>query len=260
MRPLLTSFLAGCSAALIAGCTATAAGTVVPARDSAGIVGVGRSIPHVLPTNGELSAVLKSPVEDDGFPPSVGGPDVLSSWVPDGSDPACVGAVYPYSGKPYEGAPVRAVATRDWSGIHTRFWVKAGAVALASYRDAKTLFDRFVIQWRQCQGRAVILYHKPEEIGIPDYRNDITDVQVSDDMLTAVVLLSSSDRGSELSPDQRAVGLVYNCIIDVEVTDFHWRQTDPGGATQARDVVKLMRRKPAAPRNARSEVRLNPQF
>jgi hypothetical protein len=240
LRKLLTT-AALCCVALSAGCAITVAGTARPARDSAGIIGIGRSIPQVLPTDAELHAALRSKVQDSGFPPSVGGFDILSGWKPAGNDNAeCLGVTDPFVRAPYEGSAVRAVADRHWSGVKPRFWVNAGVVALASPRDAKALFTRFTGQWQRCRGRTVVVRHKSNDVGVPDYRNDITDVRVSDGMLTAVVTLSSSNNDSKPFPSERAIGIVYNCIIDVEVTDFYWRHGDLTTTKHAQTVVELM--------------------
>ena len=245
IRQLVIRPLAVCSVVLTAGCTVTVAGAGQPARDSAGIIGIGRTIPQILPTKNELSAVLGSGGEDFGFPPSVGGVSALSDFMPD-DGAACVGVVYPFNRYGYENSPVRAVAHQRWSAVETRFSVEAGAIALASSSDAKTLFTRFVGQWQRCQGQSVVLRHKPDEVGIPDYRHEILNVKASDAMLTAVVMLSSSGADNRPFPYERALGVAYNCIIDVEVADFRWRHDDALTTSHAKDVVKKMMAKAGA--------------
>jgi hypothetical protein len=60
-----------------------------------------------------------------------------------------------------------------------------------------------------------------------------------------VVILSSSDDPSPL-PSERAVGVAYNCILDVEVTEIGREQDDPIAASHAQDVAKLMMAKAGA--------------
>jgi PknH-like extracellular domain len=239
----MAGIAAVCAAVLTAGCAVTVAGKGEPARDSAGIVGVGRSITDVLPTRAELAAVLRSPVEDSGFPPSVGDSDVLSSFLP---EDACAGVAYPMLKDPYRGTPVRAVADKNWSGVDTRFRVQVGAVALASPRDARAVFARFVEQWQRCQGKSVVLKSGPDEVGIPDYRHEITGVSVTGPVLTAVVMLTSSGSDSLSLPNERAMAVAYNCIIDVEVTDFRWREGSAPTSGHARDVAEKMMTKAGA--------------
>ncbi len=137
------------------------------------------------------------------------------------------------------------VAHHEFDGIDDRFWIDVAAVALASPRDASELFDKFVGQWQRCQGKTLIYRHEPDEVGIPDYLSNITDVQSAGTMLTAVVLVSSSD-GHALSPDERAVGVAYNCILDVKVTEASGQHDDATTTGHARDVVKLMMAKAGA--------------
>jgi len=234
-----------CVALLAGGCTTAVTGVAEPARDSAGIIGIGRSIIQLIPTGTELSQVLNARVHDSDFPPSVGGLDALSGWMPPGTDPECAAVVFPFLKEPYQGSSARAAAQQHWSAIPDKFSVKAGAVALASPRDASELFARFVSQWRRCQGKTEVFRHSLDEVGIPDYLNRITDVKTVGAMLTAVVILSSSDDPSPL-PSERAVGVAYNCILDVEVTEIGREQDDPITASHAQDVAKLMMAKAGA--------------
>ncbi len=105
---LMVWVAAMCAVALCAGCAGTVNGTAEPARDSAGIIGIGRSIPQILPTSKELASALRSPVADDGFPPRVGGPDVLvpGREVADNDGAECVGVTDPFLKAPYRNAPV----------------------------------------------------------------------------------------------------------------------------------------------------------
>jgi hypothetical protein len=234
-----------CVALLASGCTMAVAGVAAPARDSAGIIGIGRSIDQLLPTGAELSQVLKVRVRESEFPPSVGGLDALSGWMPSGTDPQCAAVVYPFLKEPYRGSTARAAAEQHWSPIPGNFAVKAGAVALASPRDARSLFARFVSQWQGCQGKTEMFRHSPDETAIPDYLNLITDEKNTGAMLTAVVVLSTPDDPSPL-PSERAVGVAYNCILEVGVTEIGREEGKPVTAAHAQDIVKLMMAKAGA--------------
>jgi hypothetical protein len=237
---LLTALMAAvCAVALCAGCAGTVNGTAEPARDSAGIIGIGRSIPQILPTRTELASALRAPVDDDDFPPSVGGPDVLMPGrkVADSDGGQCVGVTDPSRKAAYRDAPVRAVAVQGWHGVKSNHWVDAGVIALASPRDAKTLFARFVGQWQRCQGKSVTL--RSAKSGAPEYRDDIAQVRNADQLLTAVVTLSSF-YDDVAFPSQRALGVAYNCLIDVNVTDFGFHLGDPATTGAAERVVNLM--------------------
>lgn len=228
-----------CAVALCAGCTATVSGTAEPARDSAGIIGIGRSIPQILPTTTQLDSALRSPVADDGFPPRVGDSSVLESGraVSDEDGGDCVGVTDPYLKAPYRNAPVRAAAIHVWDGVESDHWVDAGVIALASPRDAKALFARFAGQWQKCQGRSVTL--RSAKSKAPEYRDDISDVHNRDGLLTAVVTLSSF-YDNVAFPSERALGVVYNCIIDLNVTDFDFHGGDLATAERAERVFDVM--------------------
>jgi hypothetical protein len=228
-----------CAVALCAGCAGTVNGTAEPARDSAGIIGIGRSIPQILPTSKELASALRSPVADDGFPPRVGGRDVLvpGREVADNDGAECVGVTDPFLKAPYRNAPVRAVALQGWHGVESSHWVDAGVIALASPRDAKALFARFVGQWQQCQGRSVTL--RSAKSGAPEYRDDIAEVRNANGVLTAVVTLSSF-YDDVAFPSERALGVAYNCLIEVNVTDFDFHSGAAATTKRAETVFNMM--------------------
>lgn len=233
--------------AACAGCTGTVSGSAEPARDSAGIIGIGRSVPQILPTSSQLASALRSPAADDGYPPSVGGPDVLvpGREVSENDGAECLGVTDPFLKASYQGAPVRAVAIKGWHGVESSHWVDAGVIALASPHDARALFARFAKQWQRCQGRNVTLRNAKSKA--PEYRNDIAAVQEANGVLTAVVTLSSF-YDNVAFPSERALGVAYNCIIDLNVTDFDSRDGDPATAERAEAVFDLMAAKAGDPR------------
>jgi PknH-like extracellular domain len=238
-RRLTERIAAVCVIALSVGCAHSVSGTAEPARDSAGIIGIGRSVPKILPTSVQLTSALQSRFVDDGFPPSVGGSEVLMSGrvVSDRDGAGCVGVTDPVLNATYRDAPVRAVAIQGWHGVESDHWVDAGVVALASPRDAKALFARLVGQWQRCQGKSVTLRSVKSQA--PEFRDDITGVRNADGLLTAVVtLLSFYDNIA--FPSERAVGVAYNCIIDVNVTDFAFHRGDPATAQSAKAVFNVM--------------------
>lgn len=228
-----------CAVALCAGCTSTVSGTAEPARDSAGIIGIGRSVPQILPTAKELASALRSAVAEDGFPPSVGGPDVLVSGreVSDIDGAGCLSVTDPFLKARYQNSSVRAAAIQRWDGLESNHWVDAGVIALASPHDAEALFAQFVGQWQGCQGKSVTL--RTAKTGTPEYREDITDVHDVNGLLTAVVTLTSF-YDSVAFPSERALGVAYNCIIDLNVTDFDFHHGDPATAQRAEAIFDVM--------------------
>jgi hypothetical protein len=126
---------------------------------------------------------------------------------------------------------------QGWHGVKSSHWVDAGVIALASPRDAKALFARFVGQWQRCQAKSVTL--RSAKSGAPEYRDDIAQVRNADQLLTAVVTLSSF-YDNVAFPSQRALGVAYNCLIDVNVTDFGFHLGDPATTAGAERIVDLM--------------------
>lgn len=255
MRNTLTALASGAALTLTAGCACTVTGAPVPTRDSAGILGVGRTIGRVLPNDAELSAVLNDNLSSHGFPPIVGGVTALPNGIRDSMDASeieCLGVTSPDMRAVYEKSSVRAVATEDaddWDdpnhAVGHSYSVNVGAMALTSPADAHALFATFVNQWQQCQGKTMTVYQKPGGSG--DQLHQISVVHTAGDVLTAVVMLSVPATHTEPIPEQRAVGVAMNCIVDVDFSDSGWRNGDPISADQAVAVAEQMLAKvPAA--------------
>jgi hypothetical protein len=219
---------------MLAGCTTSVDGTARPAH-SAGLIGVGSSIAQVLPNDAELSAALGIRVSTSGEPPVVGGPDMMPDGIRDNTDASeiqCLGVTHPLMKWVFKNAPVRAAAY-SLANLNISF----GVVALASPSDARALFSAFADQWRQCQGKTMVVYHAE---GGPDLLHAITAVNASDAMLTAMVMASSPADRTAPFPDERALGVAANCIVDVEVSDTSWHPADPPPDNQAATIANLM--------------------
>jgi hypothetical protein len=247
MRHLLIALALASAGALTSGCTATVNGSPQPAANEANIVGLGRQIAQVLPTDAELSGALGAAVSSSGLPPMVGGLDALPDGIRDGiqaSEIECLGVTAPFMQKVFEDAPVRATATQrfdnwsDWWSPSPSYSGTVGAIALASPPDAQGLFTQFVEQWQQCKGKTMVLYHPTSSPG--DRLQEITDVQVQDGTISAVVMGSDSETHNPPSPDQRALAVASNCIVGVELRNSRWRKGDPVSSDLAVRVAKLM--------------------
>jgi hypothetical protein len=75
--------------------------------------------------------------------------------------------------------------------------------------------------------------------GTPEYRDDIAQVRNADELLTTVVTLSSF-YDDVAFPSQRALGVAYNCLIDINVTDFGFHLGDPATTAAAERVFNVM--------------------
>ena len=230
---------------VLAGCTTTVDGDARTVGSSSGIVGIGREIVGVLPDSQELHVALGTSMDDNEFPPTVGGLRVLPDGIRDGNDASeiqCLGVTFANTRKVYEKSSVRAVALHNWDnwgqGLGVRgLSVQVGALALASPSDARALFNAFATQWRQCQGKTMVLYHAA---GGADQLLEITRVQATDNMLSAIVMGSSPATHTAASPDERALGVAANCIVDVEVHDSSWRTGDPAPHNLAVKIAQTM--------------------
>jgi hypothetical protein len=232
---------------LTAGCVTTVSGSGRPSTGAGGIVGVGRDIPRVLPDDADFIAALGTSVSDGGFPPSVGSLDMLPDGIrtdQDASEIECLGVTSPFMRKMYENSSVQAVASQRWDnwdkGRSGNYSVDAGAIALKNPADARALFGTFANQWPKCEGKTMILYHAG---GGPDQYLQITNVRVTDDMLSAIVMSSSPATHTPASPDERAVGVSMNCIVDVSVSDSSWRTGDPMPQNMAATLAETMLKK-----------------
>jgi PknH-like extracellular domain len=253
MRHLVMVLALASAGALTSGCTATVNGNPQPAANAADIVGVGRPIAQVLPTDAELSGALGTAVSSIGLPPMVGGLDALPDGIRDGtqaSEIQCLGVIAPFMQKVFEDAPVRATATQrfdnwsDWWTAGPSYSVTVGAIALAAPSDARGLFSKFAEQWQQCQGKTMVLFHPASSPG--DHLQEIIDVHTTDTTISAVVMDSDSETHNAPSPAQRALAVVSNCIVGVKLSDSRWLKGDPVSSDLAVRVANLMAAKVGA--------------
>jgi hypothetical protein len=231
-------------AMLATGCVTTVSGTGRPATGAGGIVGVGRDIARLLPDGGDFMSALGTNVSDSGFPPSVGTLDTLPDGIrtdQDASEIECLGVTSPFMKKVYESSSVQAVATQRWDnwdqGLSGSYSVDTGAIAVKNPADARALFESFADQWRKCEGKTLILYHAG---GGSDQYMRITNVRVTDNTVSAIVMTSSPATHTPESPDERALGVSMNCIVDVSVSDSSWRTGNPMPRNMAVPIAEAM--------------------
>jgi PknH-like extracellular domain len=178
----------------------------------------------MLPTDAELSAAVGDTVTSTGSP-TTGGPDVLQAIAATPSD--CVGVTAPLTQTAFATAPVREVAFR----VTSRGLV--GALTLGSPWQAQSLFKGFAVRWKQCLGK-IALYRG----GGPVYA--ITTVDATDTMLSAAVIGSGRVSQPGLALDQRALAVISNCIVDVQIAHPWRRAGSPPSANQAVEVAHLI--------------------
>jgi hypothetical protein len=223
--------------AVLAGCSAGVDGTPVVHILGAAKPSVSRPLGQVLPTADELSRTLG--IGPDGFMGQLveGGADMLLQGVreSEATPVECVSATYRLQKVVYQASPVRSVASRPWAGGDLNGPTVSGffgVVKFATAADAQAFFAASADKWRRCNGQTLVL-HQPEHGA--DGLSRITDVVVADRVVSAVVMHNA---GSTI---QRALGVVSDCIVDVEITDG-----GAGGAHGAVGVANLMLDKIAA--------------
>ncbi|BBY15184.1 sensor domain-containing protein [Mycolicibacterium litorale] len=219
-----------------AGCSATVDGVAVEQAPAAA-PGPARALEVVLPTTDELSDAL-------GIAPTglmgqlvAGGADTLLRGVDraEATPVECVSTTYRLQEAVYGASSVRSVASRSWAAgtvdgpALSGFF---GVVQLASADEAQAFFAAAAQDWRDCDGRTMVLQRGGTAAG---EQSRITDVRVDGPVVSAVVVHEAAGSGM---PIQRALGVAGDSIVDVEVTDIAGARA--GGAGGAVDVAALM--------------------
>lgn len=217
--------------AIVAACSTPVDGAPVVHIVEAAKPSATRPLDQVLPTADELSTALGLGA---GFMGQLvqGGPDLLLQGVgeSDATPVECVSATSQLQKVAYQASPVNAVASRSWAGGDlngppaTGFF---GAVKLASADDAQAFFAATAEKWRRCNGQTLALHQSGHGA---DGLARITDVAVDPRIVSAVVIQEASGSGS--APMQRALGVVSDCIVDVEIADS-------GGAGSAHSAIAV---------------------
>jgi hypothetical protein len=233
-RPRRALAVAG-ACVVVAACSTPVDGAPVVHIVEAAKPSATRPLDQVLPTADELATALGLGA---GFMGQLvqGGPDLLLQGVgeSDATPVECVSATSELQKVAYQASPVNAVASRSWAGGDlngppvTGFF---GAVRLASAEDAQAFFAATAQKWRRCNGQTLAL-HQPGHGA--EGLSRITDVVVDPRIVSAVVIQEASGSGS--APMQRALGVVSDCVVDVEITD----NGGTGGAHGAIAAANLM--------------------
>ncbi|MCV7154505.1 sensor domain-containing protein [Mycolicibacterium pyrenivorans] len=238
-------------AVVLGACVALAAcaGAPVDERPVVRIVEAAQPSPAIplgrfLPSAQELSATLGT--GPHGFLGQLveGDADMLLRTVGDAQATPhdCVGTAYRLQKIVYDATPVRSVASSSWAGGEfdgppvSGFF---GVVQMESTADADEFFAATTDDWRRCNGQTVVL----QQPGLgADEVSRISDVGFDRRVVSASVLHASA--GSASAPGMRALGVVGDCIVDVELSD----PRAGGGASPAIGVAKLILDKIAAQR------------
>lgn len=219
-------------------------------QSSAGPVLTGETVRQVLLDGGELTTMLDQPFTTTVHPPVYGGYDAMDDSAGSGE---CVGVVDVAPKALYQSGDVASYARETWVGAKTDgadfkplttrvMFVKEAVVALPTAADARAAFARFSEQWRRCDGSPVNHGSDTPDAAstphLPGTEMHITDVRVTDTLLTASVVLDKNPK----APDTRAVGIQGNCIVGVLIAftgvDNATGSADP--ETSSSTAVKAM--------------------
>lgn len=172
-----------------------------------------------LPSSQDLSAALGSGPHGLMGAPAEGGRDMLLQSVDDGqAAPAdCIGAPYRLQDVVYRDSPVLSVADASWTGggfDADPVSAYVGVVQMGSAAAARDFFVTTTDRWRRCAGQTVALQRPGGGAG---ELSRVTDVTFDGDVVSATVLHVSA--GAEAPTGLRAVGVMGDCVVDVEVVD-----------------------------------------
>ena len=178
----------------------------------------------VLPTDSELSEALGYSVTIDGPPRIRRGSGLRNTVVGSGDivERDCIGVVSPLEKEAYGSAPVIALT------FATEAVATYGAAAFDSVASAGRTFESFADRWRDCDGRTVV-----KSVGDHRIHHVISEVQITDNTLTAVDTLNSSEGVPVVTG--RALGVARDCIVEVELA-----YDDPEELGQASERALLL--------------------
>ncbi|RIT31393.1 sensor domain-containing protein [Mycobacteroides abscessus] len=220
---------------VVAGCSTTVQGNPIGqlARDESV-----RSVVRALPDLAELSSVMGVAMRT-GEGGVVGGSD-LRDLDDDDSAGECLGVKRTGARRAYLAADIRDAVENHWETVNARphFDVNVAVVELDSVDDAQASYARIGAQWRQCRGKTVYSMNPTGTERLWAY--EFTRVDESNGMLTAVDMESMANGTTQSTPAQRALTVVSDYLIDVDVYSMSWRTGDPIVTDNAVAVAHLI--------------------
>ena len=215
---------------MLSGCSAEVSGTAQKQ------LAPQQALRQILPTAEEVRLAVGNSLDAVGDP-IVGSIEMLPNGIRDstGATPLdCLGVVTPLMRVVYAGAGVREVAWQDFARFGRGLTVssaEAGVVQFGSDSEASRMFARFVTEWQSCEGTTVTM-HAGNGGGLD---LTVTDVRVDGPVLSATILGDGGDDDGGVFPTEHALGVVADCVVDVDVAI-----TDPDPARR----VATTRRRP----------------
>ncbi len=225
-----------CAGLLTLGCTDSvngkpAPGEVLPERSTSLAHEYGW-LTNALPSDDDLSRAVGYQITTDGeHPPVRGVTDLRNTAAVKGeiTEPQCFAVTAPLEVQTYNAASVEAT-TFVTDGPMTY-----GAVVLASAADAGSLFAEFVEQWKQCDGKTVM-----DSDAYGTFTDTIADVEVTGNVLSAVVTVNSTSPTGVPVRDERALGVTENGIVDISLPITDPSPDTPREQNRAIDLANAM--------------------
>lgn len=198
-------------------------------------------IVRALPTAEQVEQAVGNAL--DPGPEVTGSIAMLPNGIRDADDVTpldCLGAATPLMRVVYEQGDVRDVALRDFSRYGEGLTVSSahtGAVRFASAAEAARMFATFAARWTACDDTTVNVH--VTSTATVDWR--IADVREVGGILSATIL-SGDTGGKPAFTTEHAVGIVSDCIVDVDVavTDALPGRQVAGGRRAAGLVLAML--------------------
>lgn len=160
----------------------------------------------------------------------------------------CLGPVSPFMHIVYETGDVVGAAWQEFSRYGSGQAVSsvdAGVVQFSSPGEAQRMFTEFATRWKACAGTTVTT--KLGNVENTELYEKVTEVRADGAVLTAIIV-NSDNQGGASFPTERAVQVVADCIVDVDVAVTAARPGQAATADRAAGIARLMADKVVRPR------------
>jgi hypothetical protein len=235
---------------LAVGCGPVLDGTAKPAPNLKRRPVTGELVKQVLLDGVALSRMLGQPLVSRQ-PRQFGGADKLDQRDAPASSADCLAVTAMLQESVYRSADVLTVASESWwnNGDPAQvISVMEGVVSLPSAEEANAVFAKIPPQWQRCKGATTT-----DQTGPISTTTVIDDVHITDSVVAATNTATATLPNMpplQPTPQARAIGVRFNCLVEVEVVFFGDRRpSDPGTGnpdTSAVDIARAMMEKVSA--------------
>ncbi len=218
----------------LAGCAHTVSGAAFPVTTAF----------VVLPTEAEITAAAGNALSTFGFPPFIGGAEILPDGYRTEGDASPIGCVAVTDTAPrivYESLPIDQAARLsyfNWDEGVTTSGADAAVVQLTTADAAEGAFASFAQQWLRCDGTTVVKRLRGTAAdSVIDA--EVSDVTTDGQMLSATVR-TRQRANTPPSMYERAVGVRDQTIVEVSLAITPAGEGRPGSRDEAVRVAQKM--------------------